>query len=328
MTQKTKEIFLNRYIRGAALMLGTLLLLSVSGERREENIDDTYQAKTVIAADVSLHEPPVPTELPAEPEPVLTVGSITLDKYSVSIGIGESDMLQVTMFPENAENKQEIWHSGNTDVAAVDENGMITGIGTGSCTVTVTSADNPQVSAAVSVEVYGTPGLTYIQGVLIVNKTYSLPADYNPGTDEAASAALGEMIEAAKQEGISLWIASAFRSYSRQMSVYNNYAARDGVAAADRYSARPGHSEHQTGLAFDLNSLEQWFGQTDEGLWLAANCWKYGFIIRYPQDKEEITGYMYEPWHVRYIGKETAQKVEESGLCLEEYFNITSVYAE
>ncbi len=309
-------------------MLGVLLLLSVSGECREENIDDTYQVKTVIAADVSLPEPPIPTDLPTEPEPTVTVGSITLDKYSISVGIGESDMLQVTMLPENAESKRELWHSDNTDVAAVDESGMITGVGTGSCTVTVTSVDNPQVSAAVSVEVYGTPGLTYIQGVLIVNKTYSLPADYNPGTDETAGAALNEMIEAAKQEGISLWIASAFRSYSRQMSVYNNYVVRDGVAVADRYSARPGHSEHQTGLAFDLNSLEQWFGQTDEGLWLAANCWKYGFIIRYPQDKEEITGYMYEPWHVRYIGKEMAQKVEESGLCLEEYFNITSVYAE
>ena len=98
-------------------------------------------------------------------------------------------------------------------------------------------------------------------------------------------------------------------------------------AEADRYSARPGHSEHQTGLAFDLNSLDQSFGQTKEGKWIAANSWKYGFILRYPQDKEAQTGYMYEPWHVRYLGKDVAKKVYDSGLCLEEYLNITSVYA-
>ena len=170
--------------------------------------------------------------------------------------------------------------------------------------------------------------ITYIDGILIANKTFSLPADYNPGIDDEAYGALNEMIAAAREEGISLWLVSGFRSYNTQAAIYNNYVARDGVAAADRYSARAGHSEHQTGLAFDLNSLYQSFGTTPEGQWLAACCWEYGFIIRYPEEKEEITGYMYEPWHVRYLGKETAQDVYESGLCLEEYLGITSVYAE
>ena len=161
----------------------------------------------------------------------------------------------------------------------------------------------------------------------MVNKTYSLPSDYNPGVDSTANAALNEMIAAAAKEGINLWIASGFRSYSRQETLYNNYVARDGKAAADRYSARPGYSEHQTGLAFDLNSLEQSFGETKEGKWIAENCWKYGFILRYPQNKEAQTGYMYEPWHVRYLGKDIAEKIYKSGLCLEEYLNITSVYA-
>lgn len=169
-------------------------------------------------------------------------------------------------------------------------------------------------------------GLTYVDGVLIANKTYSLPSDYNPGVDSTAKGALNKMIAAAKKDGITLTIVSGFRSYSTQKSIYNNYVSRDGKAEADRYSARPGYSEHQTGLAFDMNSLSQSFENTPEGKWLAANCYKYGFIIRYQKSKESITGYMYEPWHVRYLGTELAEKVYDSGLCLEEYFGITSQY--
>lgn len=169
---------------------------------------------------------------------------------------------------------------------------------------------------------------TYINGILIANKTYALPADYNPGVNPAAQKAADEMIAAAKQDGISLWIRSGFRSYSYQANLYNNYVARDGKSKADTYSARPGHSEHQTGLAFDMNSLSTSFANTPEGRWLAANCWKYGFIIRYPKGKEHITGYQYEPWHVRYLGKDTAQSVYNSGLTLEEYLGITSKYSD
>ena len=167
---------------------------------------------------------------------------------------------------------------------------------------------------------------TYIKGVLVANKTYELPSNYNPGVNPQAQSAFNNMSSAAAQEGINLYIVSGFRSYSTQASIYNNYVARDGKAAADRYSARPGHSEHQTGLAFDLNSLSQSFENTPEGKWLAANCYKYGFIIRYPKGKENITGYMYEPWHVRYLGTDTATKVYNSGLTLEEYLGIDSVY--
>lgn len=257
------------------------------------------------------------------------VESISLDKYEVNIKVGGKDMPMVTMLPENAENKSEIWESSDTKVATVNKYGNITGVGEGECTVTVTSADNPEVSAKVKVTVKGDANeVTYIKGILIANKTYSLPSTYNPGVDPDATAALNEMIAAASREGIRLYQISGFRSYSTQQTLYNNYVARDGKAEADRYSARPGHSEHQTGLAFDLNSLEQSFGETKEGKWLAANCWKYGFIIRYPHDKENVTGYMYEPWHVRYLGKENAKAVYESGKCLEEYLGITSVYAD
>lgn len=170
-------------------------------------------------------------------------------------------------------------------------------------------------------------GVTYINGIMIVNKTYALPSDYNPGVNPEAQSALNEMFSSASNEGVSLWVQSGFRSYSYQKQLYENYAAQDGKAAADRYSARPGHSEHQMGLAFDLNSLSTSFGDTAEGKWLANNCWKYGFIIRYPQGSESITGYMYEPWHVRYLGKDTAKAVYDSGLTLEEYLGVNSQYS-
>ena len=185
----------------------------------------------------------------------------------------------------------------------------------------------PQTSCtAEPVIVTTAEGLTYIDGILVVNKTYALPADYNPGVDLEAQNALYEMFADASSEGLSLWVRSGVRTYADQQWQYNVYVERDGKELADTYSARPGHSEHQTGLAFDLNSLDTSFGDTAEGIWLAANCHKYGFIIRYPKGKEHITGYMYEPWHVRYVGADNAAAITESGLCLEEYLGITSEY--
>lgn len=171
-------------------------------------------------------------------------------------------------------------------------------------------------------------GITYVDGVLVANKTYSLPESYNPGDLlSECSSAFAELQSAAAAEGLNIWNASGFRSYALQESLYNRYVSRDGKAAADRYSARPGHSEHQTGLAIDLNSITQSFADTREGQWIEENCWRYGFILRYPKGKEAQTGYMYEPWHIRYVGAEVAENIYKSGLCLEEYYGITSDYA-
>ncbi|MBR6968678.1 MAG: D-alanyl-D-alanine carboxypeptidase family protein [Ruminococcus sp.] len=170
-------------------------------------------------------------------------------------------------------------------------------------------------------------GITYVNGILIANKTYGLPSDYNPGKIlPEAQSAFEEMQAAAKKDGITLTIVSGFRSYSYQGTLYNNYVARDGKADADTYSARPGYSEHQTGLAMDLNNASRYFNGSKEAKWIAANCWKYGFIIRYPEGKQDITGYMYESWHVRYLGKELAKEVYDSGLTLEEFLCIDSKY--
>ena len=172
-------------------------------------------------------------------------------------------------------------------------------------------------------------GITYIDGILIANKSYSLPSSYNPGDLlEVFLNNFKKMQSDASSEGIGLNVISGYRSYSRQNSIYNNYVSRDGRNAADRYSARPGHSEHQTGLAADINSLGQDFADTNEGKWLNDNCYKYGFIIRYPRGKENITGYMFEPWHIRYVGSNLASKLYNGGdwITLEEYFGIDSKY--
>ena len=172
-------------------------------------------------------------------------------------------------------------------------------------------------------------GIYYINGILVANKSYSLPSTYNPGgLLNVFTTNYNKMQNDAANEGINLKIISGFRSYGTQQTLYNNYVARDGKAEADRYSARAGHSEHQSGLAADINSLEQSWKNTKEGKWLNDNCYKYGFIIRYPEGKEDITGYMFEPWHIRYVGIDVATSIYNNGnwLTLEEYLGIDSKY--
>ena len=187
-------------------------------------------------------------------------------------------------------------------------------------------------------------GVAYIDGLIIVNKSYPIPEDYiiaNPAAtvskisctnclDKDTLEAFNLMKVDAKSIGLNIWIQSGYRSYYLQTTLYNNYAARDGKALADTYSARPGHSEHQTGYAFDLNTIDDSFQHTAEGKWVNSNCYLYGFIIRYPKGKEEQTGYMYESWHLRYVGKDLAAKLYNNGdwITIEEYFGITSVYPE
>ncbi|MCU7557824.1 M15 family metallopeptidase [Macrococcus capreoli] len=171
-------------------------------------------------------------------------------------------------------------------------------------------------------------GVTYIDGILIVNKEIALPQDYAPGENQEARAAVDTLMAAGNQQGLHFALRSGFRSYETQASLYNSYVARDGQAKADMYSAKPGHSEHQTGLAFDLGNeaanddFKTSFEQTAEGKWLKEHAHEYGFIIRYPKGQTDITGYQYEPWHLRYLGKETAQKVQATGLTLEEYLGL------
>ncbi|HCJ40901.1 MAG TPA: D-Ala-D-Ala carboxypeptidase VanY, partial [Ruminococcus sp.] len=169
-------------------------------------------------------------------------------------------------------------------------------------------------------------GLTFVDDILIVNKTYSVPDDYAPGINSAAQAAFDEMMNDALNDGVYLYVNSGYRSYDEQYNLYYNYAYDRGVAEADKYSSRPGHSEHQAGLCFDVNSTENSFAGTTEAKWLAAHCSDYGFIIRFPKGKEKYTGYEYEPWHIRFVGIELAKELTSKNLCLEEYLGLTSDY--
>ncbi len=261
----------------------------------------------------------------------VSVDSISLNANAITLTVDQKNSPVATVFPENATDKSLTWTSSDVNIATVDANGNIIGVAEGSCIITVYSNDNKNASAEIKVTVTAkaeddNTELTYIQGILVVNKTYGLPQSYNPGVDAEANNALKTMFAAASNDGINLFVASGFRSYSYQKGLYEKYVARDGQAAADRYSARPGHSEHQTGLAFDLNQVSSAFEGTHEAIWLEKNCYKYGFIIRYPKGKESVTGYNYEPWHIRYLGVQNATAVYNSGLTLEEYLGITSVY--
>ena len=170
-------------------------------------------------------------------------------------------------------------------------------------------------------------GVTYADGILIANKTYSLPSDFGNGLEPEAYNAFNRMARDAANDGIYLYIISDFRSYWTQSYTYNSFVYDRGVEQADRCSARPGHSEHQTGLAIDVNTTSDYFDGTPEAIWLANNCVRYGFIIRYPRGKESVTGYKYEPWHIRYLGAQKAAEIANSGLTIEEYYGITSFYS-
>lgn len=183
--------------------------------------------------------------------------------------------------------------------------------------------------------------------MVLVNKQWSLPAGYVPPDLVApnvpstsgppklllrakAAASAERLFAVARAEGVRLVAVSGYRSYEQQRKLFQHFVQRTGSEAeANRFSARPGQSEHQTGLAFDLTSprvgfhLTQRFGETPEGRWLAEHAPRFGFIVRYPKGKHPITGYCYEPWHLRYVGVEVATEVARRQITLEEYLRHT-----
>ncbi|MDB1933275.1 D-alanyl-D-alanine carboxypeptidase family protein [Clostridium tertium] len=168
----------------------------------------------------------------------------------------------------------------------------------------------------------------YINGILIVNKEFGLPDSFAPGEGAEARRAFENMKADAANEGIYLNAFSTYRSYWSQNRLYWNYVSNYGQDPTDTFSAKPGFSEHQTGLAFDIGGVDRslWaeedFKYTDEAKWLKDNSYKYGFILRYPEGKEWKTGYMHESWHFRYIGVDHSKNFKDSDLTLEEYLGL------
>lgn len=195
--------------------------------------------------------------------------------------------------------------------------------------------------------IYEIDGVTYIDGQMIVNKTYHLPDNFVPTNtytnaknhdnqqcpsciDKVAYKAWKEMKSDAAALNLNIYISSGYRSYKVQDNIYSRNVLKNGQKKADTYSARPGSSEHQSGLCFDLNTIDSSFQYTEEGKWVNNNAYKYGYIIRYPKGKTNETGYIYEPWHLRYVGTELARKLYNNGnwISMEDYFGITSEYKD
>lgn len=167
-----------------------------------------------------------------------------------------------------------------------------------------------------------------IDGILIVNKQYGLPESYDPGMKTEVMIQFERMKDVMETEGMHIDIGSGYRSYEYQLGVIERNIAAYGEEETRRSVAPAGYSEHQTGLTIDIindqpqHNIVESFKDTKEGIWLAENSYRFGFILRYPDGKEEVTGYMYEPWHFRYVGEEMAGRIHNSGQTLEEYFNL------
>ena len=244
------------------------------------------------------------------------------------IYVGESFDFDYVISHKNADRASIFW-SIEGKGAELKEDGLVIAREKGEVTLKITDVSNG-LSDSLLIHLVESPEevdfVTEVNGIPIANKTYPVPADYNPGLDGEVYERFMALKTDAAKDGIEINFMSGFRSYSEQKNVYKGWVEKYGEEA-DRVSARPGHSEHQLGLAIDVNEATFDFADTPEGKWLRENCYKYGFILRYPSfEAEAITGYMYEPWHIRYLGDETAYYVHFSGLTLEEYLGIDSEY--
>ena len=280
--------------------------------------------------------------IPSDKEaPIITVDNITIIE-------GDSvDLISKASVSDNADKNVKLEVSGDYDINKVGTYNITykaTDFANNSSTKDITltveakpksTPTNPQIkrvdfTTSKGFNAYIENGLTYIDGVLVVNKTYSLPQNYGNGLTKETQSAFNDMKAAALTDGISLWICSGFRSYNTQKNLYNSYVNRDGKAKADTYSARAGYSEHQSGLAMDINMASSSFNGSNEAIWLSNNAYKYGFILRYPDGKTNETGYKFESWHYRYVGVDLATKLYNDGdwITLEDYFGITSEYSD
>ena len=229
------------------------------------------------------------------------------------------NLINEKFFVEKNMDKYIIYYSYNKDLDAKE---IVTRINSGINDAFYTNVKNTDTSKGIH---------------MIVNKYYKLDNNYIPDDlitiphdgyglqiRKEVYEKFETMLEDAKKEGIYFFITSPYRSYNDQNYIYNSYAKTDGYEKADTYSARAGHSEHQTGLAVDLSpniymELDTFESSPAFG-WMKENCYKYGFILRYPKNKEYITGYIYEPWHYRYVGVEAATIIHDNDITFEEYY--------
>lgn len=281
------------------------------------------------------------------------------DKMKVSIAI-----LMALSIVAGCGNKSEVTSSISpmpTTAAATSTSTVSPSVGdtpTTPATASPTATAKPSTSSTTSPAASSTPAKNGAVQVIakpesitvLVNKQNSLPSSYEP-TDlvypnipftfaeknekrkmrQVAATAIEKLFAGATKDGIQLAGVSAYRSYATQKSVFQKYVIIDGEEKAKTYSAVPGTSEHETGLAIDVSgsngkcAAEDCFGGTKEAVWLEKHAAEFGFIIRYPQGKAAITGYQYEPWHLRYVGTDVAKEIQSQNLTMEEYYHTVPV---
>lgn len=302
-------------------------------------------------------KPPVTTEEQATL--IIDPAELTLaSDMTFQLNVGLQDQKGQIQSVESKERLE--FRSSDPAIATIDGNGNVhvaKEAVTGNKAIITVSYDNQSAQTELIVKnslehtvTAGTGSIAVVTNPqaldVVVNKQRSLPVDFVPPNmvepdvpfnfsgksekklmQEVAARALEALFAAAKKDDITLYAVSGYRSYGTQKSIYNHNVATQGEEHASRFSARPGHSEHQTGLTMDVTGtdpkclLEQCFEHNAEGKWIAENAARYGFILRYPKDKEDITGYAFEPWHLRYLGEELALEIDRLNTTLEEYFS-------
>ncbi|MBP5581081.1 MAG: D-alanyl-D-alanine carboxypeptidase family protein [Ruminococcus sp.] len=336
-------------IIGFLVLLFVILIANACKDKGDKKSSSSGKNVTTITTTTTVTDPSITTTAPTTTAVTVPVNEsdFRLDKQTVSIMVGEKDMPRVLEYPDGTLEADERWSTSDPSIAVVDSYGHITGVSPGVCLVTLKSAADPKQEVQIKVTVRGsasdndsttspqssraeapapsvddTEGLTYVNGVLLVNKEYGVPATYAPPLNSLCYEQFSLLTSAAAKEGLKIYICTGFRSYKDQEKIYEESVKTYGEAMADICTASPGHSEHQTGLCVDCNTADSSFGYTAEAAWLEQHAHEFGFIIRYPLGKEDITGRQYEPWHIRYVGSKIASRIHNSGICLEEYLGV------
>ena len=268
--------------------------------------------------------------------PVIEIG----DSFSIIKG-GAIDLASQAVVKDNSQEKIAAEVAGNLDtqkegtyqvtISAKDSSGNTSNKEVAVTVVDPVNAEGDfSFTSRTGAEIKREGGILTAGDTIIVNKSFALPEEYGPWTlTEETLNAYYELINTAlAEQGYNLFAIDTFVSYANQGYAYDNYVWTNGYEKAESSVARAGHSEHQTGLAVDLNWIDVQFGETVEGKWLSDNCWRFGFIIRYPDGMEDETGFTYQPWHIRYVGNELAETLYNEGdwLTLEGYFGLPSEY--
>ncbi|MDE7121772.1 MAG: D-alanyl-D-alanine carboxypeptidase family protein, partial [Oscillospiraceae bacterium] len=274
-------------------------------------------------------ENPVPEIIPEKPELhselKTAVNFWSMDSH-IYLRVNHEKQIDLGTRKDILDLSDAVYTIDDTTIATVSDSGMLTGLTKGKCTVSVTLGDEMLQIPVTIRELTVQNGCTYVDGILVANKSYGMPADYDPGMLPETADAFARLQEDAQALGLNIYMGSGYRNYEHQVRDFDSMCRAYGEEYASMVSARAGYSEHQTGYTIDCNTINNDFAETPEGQWLAANCHLYGFIVRYPLGKEAITGYDYESWHIRYVGVEAATEIYEHGLTLEEYLDVESVY--